>query len=177
MDICELHRKHLLQHWFYCCVRVMRALPRNGSTLLLVAYLLRALFTEPFPNNGSTCHDMKYDMCAYCGPMCLLFLSLSYGSFVWITVPKKNILSVRNKEPLLFEIGLPFSQILLFITFWLLFSIWIRAAYEIIIGINSQTRTQECTNYSRFYQQKKSMVLTSPVWRRGRIPPPWPCES
>jgi hypothetical protein len=36
------HRKHLLRHWFYCCVRVLRPLPRNGSTLLLVAYLLRA---------------------------------------------------------------------------------------------------------------------------------------
>jgi hypothetical protein len=34
------HRKHLLQHRFYCCVRVLRVLPRNWSTLLLVAYLL-----------------------------------------------------------------------------------------------------------------------------------------
>jgi hypothetical protein len=30
IDICEAHRKHLLRHWFYCCV--FRALPRNGST-------------------------------------------------------------------------------------------------------------------------------------------------
>jgi hypothetical protein len=36
------HRKHLLRHPFYCCVRVLRALPKNGSTLLLVVYLLRA---------------------------------------------------------------------------------------------------------------------------------------
>jgi hypothetical protein len=36
------HRKHLLRHRFYCCVHVLRALPRNGSTLLSVAYLLRA---------------------------------------------------------------------------------------------------------------------------------------
>jgi hypothetical protein len=36
------HRKHLLQHLFYCCVRVSRALPSNAPTLLLVAYLLRA---------------------------------------------------------------------------------------------------------------------------------------
>jgi hypothetical protein len=44
MDLCEPHRKHLLRHWFYCCVRVhvFRALPRNESSLLLVAYLLRA---------------------------------------------------------------------------------------------------------------------------------------
>jgi hypothetical protein len=32
MDICKLHRKSLLRHWFYYCVRVFRALPRNGST-------------------------------------------------------------------------------------------------------------------------------------------------
>jgi hypothetical protein len=32
MDICELHRKHFLRHWFCCYVRVFRALPRNGST-------------------------------------------------------------------------------------------------------------------------------------------------
>jgi hypothetical protein len=42
MDICEPHRKHILRHRFYCCVHVLRALPRNGSTLLLVACLLRA---------------------------------------------------------------------------------------------------------------------------------------
>jgi hypothetical protein len=29
------------KHWFCCCVHVLWALPRNGSTLLLVAYLLR----------------------------------------------------------------------------------------------------------------------------------------
>jgi hypothetical protein len=32
MDICEPHRKLLLRHWFYCCVRVFRTLLRNGST-------------------------------------------------------------------------------------------------------------------------------------------------
>jgi hypothetical protein len=36
------HRKHLLQHLFYSCVRLLWALPSNGSTLLSVAYLLRA---------------------------------------------------------------------------------------------------------------------------------------
>jgi hypothetical protein len=36
------HRKHLLQHLFYCCVSVLRTLLNNGSTLLLVVYLLRA---------------------------------------------------------------------------------------------------------------------------------------
>jgi hypothetical protein len=36
------HRKHLLQHLLYCCVRVLRALPSNISTLLLVAYLSQA---------------------------------------------------------------------------------------------------------------------------------------
>jgi hypothetical protein len=36
------HRQHLLQHLFYCCVSVLQALPSNGSTLLLVEYLLRA---------------------------------------------------------------------------------------------------------------------------------------
>lgn len=41
MDIREPHTKHLLQHQFYCCVRVLRALSRNGTTLLLVAYLLQ----------------------------------------------------------------------------------------------------------------------------------------
>jgi hypothetical protein len=30
--ICEPHRKHLLRHWFYCCVHVFRALPRSGTT-------------------------------------------------------------------------------------------------------------------------------------------------
>jgi hypothetical protein len=30
-----------LRHWFHCCVRVLRTLPRNGSTLLLVECLLR----------------------------------------------------------------------------------------------------------------------------------------
>jgi hypothetical protein len=42
MDICEQNKKHLLRHRFYCCVGVLWALPRNGSTLLLVEYLLRA---------------------------------------------------------------------------------------------------------------------------------------
>jgi hypothetical protein len=36
------HKKYLLQHLFYGCLRVLRALPSNGSTLLLVAYLLPA---------------------------------------------------------------------------------------------------------------------------------------
>jgi hypothetical protein len=38
MDICEPHRKPLLRHWFYCCVRVFRALPRNGSTCRNIFY-------------------------------------------------------------------------------------------------------------------------------------------
>jgi hypothetical protein len=42
MNISDRHWKHLLQHRLYCCVRVLRALPRNGSTLLLVEYLLGA---------------------------------------------------------------------------------------------------------------------------------------
>jgi hypothetical protein len=36
------HRKHLLQLRFCCCMRVLRAVPRNWSTLLLVAYFLRS---------------------------------------------------------------------------------------------------------------------------------------
>jgi hypothetical protein len=36
------NRKHLLRHRFYCCLRVLRTLPRNGSTLFLVPYSLRA---------------------------------------------------------------------------------------------------------------------------------------
>jgi hypothetical protein len=32
MDKCEPHRKPLLRHWLYFCVRVFRSLPRNGST-------------------------------------------------------------------------------------------------------------------------------------------------
>jgi hypothetical protein len=32
----------LFQYRFYCCVRVLRVLLRNGSTLLLVTYLLLA---------------------------------------------------------------------------------------------------------------------------------------
>jgi hypothetical protein len=60
MDICELHRKHLLWHRFYCCVRVLLALPRNRSTLLLVELFVAGLFTEAFPSNGSTCHNIKY---------------------------------------------------------------------------------------------------------------------
>jgi hypothetical protein len=42
MYIYEPHRKHLFRHWFYCWVHIFRALPRNGSTLLLVEYLLRS---------------------------------------------------------------------------------------------------------------------------------------
>jgi hypothetical protein len=42
MDICGPHRKHFLRYRFYCCVCVLRTLPRNGSTLLLDEYLLRA---------------------------------------------------------------------------------------------------------------------------------------
>jgi hypothetical protein len=42
MDTCEPHRKHLLRHQLCCCVRVLRALPRDGSTVLLVEYLVRA---------------------------------------------------------------------------------------------------------------------------------------
>jgi hypothetical protein len=30
------HRKHFFQYPFYCCVRVYRALPRNGFTLTIV---------------------------------------------------------------------------------------------------------------------------------------------
>jgi hypothetical protein len=36
MNIYEPQRKHILRHRFYCWVRVLRALPRNGSTVLLV---------------------------------------------------------------------------------------------------------------------------------------------
>jgi hypothetical protein len=38
IDICKPHRKHPLWHRFYCCVLVLRALTRSGSTLLLVGY-------------------------------------------------------------------------------------------------------------------------------------------
>jgi hypothetical protein len=47
--------KNFLRHRFYCCVSVLRALPRNRYTLLLVAYL----FTQSFPSNGSTCHNIN----------------------------------------------------------------------------------------------------------------------
>jgi hypothetical protein len=30
MSMARTHRKHLLQHLFYCCVRVLRALSING---------------------------------------------------------------------------------------------------------------------------------------------------
>lgn len=36
------HKKRFLQHLFHCCVRLLRALPSNGSTLLSFEYLLRA---------------------------------------------------------------------------------------------------------------------------------------
>jgi hypothetical protein len=52
VDICEPHRKHLLRHRFYCCVFVLEALPRNGSTLLLVAYLLRVCLPSRSPTMG-----------------------------------------------------------------------------------------------------------------------------
>jgi hypothetical protein len=32
MVLCEPHRKHILRRWFYSCMRLFRALPRNGST-------------------------------------------------------------------------------------------------------------------------------------------------
>jgi hypothetical protein len=41
MNVYEPHRKHLLRHRFCSCVRVVLSLPRNESTLFLVAYLLR----------------------------------------------------------------------------------------------------------------------------------------
>jgi hypothetical protein len=40
MDLCEPTYR------FYRCVRVLRALPRNASTLLLVTYFLRAYLTS-----------------------------------------------------------------------------------------------------------------------------------
>jgi hypothetical protein len=52
------HRKHLLRHRFYCCVCVLRALFRNGSTLVGCIFVA-GLFTESFPSNGSICHIKK----------------------------------------------------------------------------------------------------------------------
>jgi hypothetical protein len=49
-----IHRKHLLEHLFSCWLRVLQVLPNNGSTLLLVAYLL----AELLPSNG----HMHYNM-------------------------------------------------------------------------------------------------------------------
>jgi hypothetical protein len=73
MDICEPHRKH---RFLYCCI--YSALHRNGSypivaCVFVVAYYCRLylatgclpriclrgnVFTESFPSNESTCHNM-----------------------------------------------------------------------------------------------------------------------
>jgi hypothetical protein len=42
------HTKHYLQHLFCCCVTILRPLRSNGSTLLLVSYLLRACLPSPW---------------------------------------------------------------------------------------------------------------------------------
>jgi hypothetical protein len=43
------NRKHFFQYTFYCCVRVFRALPRNGSTchIMLPQLSLQVLFPYP----------------------------------------------------------------------------------------------------------------------------------
>jgi hypothetical protein len=38
MDICKPHRRAILRHWFYFCMCVFRALPRNGSTYHSIKY-------------------------------------------------------------------------------------------------------------------------------------------
>jgi hypothetical protein len=43
VDISEPHRKRLLRHRLYCCVRIFRALPRSGSTYHSILYLRRVL--------------------------------------------------------------------------------------------------------------------------------------
>jgi hypothetical protein len=55
MDICEKHTKYLLRHWFYCCVCVFRALPRNWFTCHIAPSL--RLFV---PNSLLVCH------CSFC---------------------------------------------------------------------------------------------------------------
>jgi hypothetical protein len=51
----------------------------------------------------------------------------------------KIMLPIRNKDPPLSEIGLPFADPY-FTAFWLLFSFLIYAALQIIISTNSHTR-------------------------------------
>jgi hypothetical protein len=58
MDIRQSHRKNILRHLFYCCVRILSPLPRNGSILLLVLYLLRASLLRPFLSNWSPFHNI-----------------------------------------------------------------------------------------------------------------------
>jgi hypothetical protein len=54
------YRKRLLQQLFCCCVRVLRALPSNGSAPLLVAYLLPACLQSPLPSDGYMRHSILF---------------------------------------------------------------------------------------------------------------------
>jgi hypothetical protein len=35
-NVYEPHRKHLMRHWFYFCMHIFHALPRNGSTCYIM---------------------------------------------------------------------------------------------------------------------------------------------
>jgi hypothetical protein len=68
-------------------VCVLQALPRNGSNFFGGGYVFVAgLFTESFPGNGSTCHNIfeLYDF------VCLYFI-LAQGR---ICVCKRSTLSI-----------------------------------------------------------------------------------
>jgi hypothetical protein len=96
MDICEQHKKKLLLHRRYCCLHVWQALPRNESTLLLVAYLLRACL--PSPPQAMGLHvpvhsDMNSSTCSSCStdtnvPLWLILrpflMALTSLSITWL---------------------------------------------------------------------------------------------
>jgi hypothetical protein len=48
MDTCEPHRKHILRHWYHCCVHVFRELPRNGSTCHSTCIMSRWILQCPW---------------------------------------------------------------------------------------------------------------------------------
>jgi hypothetical protein len=54
-----------LRHHFYCCMHVLQALPRNGSVLLLVEYLLQVCLLR-----RSIAMDLHVTICFIVMKMC-----------------------------------------------------------------------------------------------------------
>jgi hypothetical protein len=58
LDICEPHRKYVLQYLFYCCLCVFQALPKNRYPIVLHVCFCGTVFSDPLTSNGHMYHNI-----------------------------------------------------------------------------------------------------------------------